>query len=229
MTRAYWGTILSVDDSVGRLYELLRAAGQLDNTLIVFMGDNRPAERRARHGRQADDARAQHPHSAGGALSGPAAAGRAAVDRAHGLDRGRGPEHSGSVPGAAAGEHPGPVVEKAGPAGRSASGGSRSSTSTTTRSSFRTRPTFAACGPTIGNTSTTRTGDGGPDRHLAELYDLKHDPDERRNLIHDPAAAAKLKELQAELVRLMQEPGLTHDQMPLDEGIKQQLPDQKIR
>lgn len=40
MTRAYWGTIRSVDDSVGRLYETLKAAGQLDNTLIIFMGDN---------------------------------------------------------------------------------------------------------------------------------------------------------------------------------------------
>ena len=73
------------------------------------------------------------------------------------------------------------------------------------------------------------TGDGSPDRHLAELYDLKRDPDERHNLIHDPAAAGKLKELQGELARLMQATGLTDDQMPLDEGIKQQLPDQKIR
>ena len=40
MTRAYWGTILSVDDSVGRLYEFLRERGELDNTIIVFMSDN---------------------------------------------------------------------------------------------------------------------------------------------------------------------------------------------
>src|SRR3954471_2014150 len=40
MTHAYWGTILSVDDSVGRLYELLKKRGELDNTVIVFVTDN---------------------------------------------------------------------------------------------------------------------------------------------------------------------------------------------
>ena len=29
-------------------------------------------------------------------------------------------------------------------------------------------------------------GDGSPDRHMAELYDVKNDPDERHNLIGDP-------------------------------------------
>ena len=40
MVHAYWGTILSVDDSMGRLVYYLRDSGQLANTLIVFMGDN---------------------------------------------------------------------------------------------------------------------------------------------------------------------------------------------
>ena len=40
MVHAYWGTILSVDDSVGRLFRFLEDAKQLDNTIIVFMGDN---------------------------------------------------------------------------------------------------------------------------------------------------------------------------------------------
>ena len=39
----------------------------------------------------------------------------------------------------------------------------------------------------------------------------------------------KVKELQAELARLKQELGLVRDVMPLDEGIKTALPDQKIR
>jgi len=72
-------------------------------------------------------------------------------------------------------------------------------------------------------------GDGGPDRHLAELYDLQQDPEERRNLIGEPAQAAKVKELQAELARLLRETGVERDEVPLDEGIKQDLPDQRIR
>jgi N-acetylglucosamine-6-sulfatase len=40
MVRAYWGTILSVDDSLGRLRAWLEETGQWENTLVVFMGDN---------------------------------------------------------------------------------------------------------------------------------------------------------------------------------------------
>ena len=40
MVRAYWGTILSVDDSVGELYDFLEKRGELDNTLIIFTSDN---------------------------------------------------------------------------------------------------------------------------------------------------------------------------------------------
>lgn len=72
-------------------------------------------------------------------------------------------------------------------------------------------------------------GDDGPDRHLAELYDLQQDPEERRNLIREPAQAAKVKGLQAELARLLRETGVALDEVPLDEGIKQDLPDQRIR
>lgn len=36
----YCETLLAVDDSVGRLMELLKKRGQLDSTLIVYMGDN---------------------------------------------------------------------------------------------------------------------------------------------------------------------------------------------
>jgi len=40
MVHAYWATVLSVDDSVGRLRQWLEQTGQLDNTIIVFVGDN---------------------------------------------------------------------------------------------------------------------------------------------------------------------------------------------
>ena len=35
-------------------------------------------------------------------------------------------------------------------------------------------------------------GDGAPDRHMAELYDLKNDPEERHNLITDPKFAGRI-------------------------------------
>ena len=40
MVHAYWSTILSVDDSVGRLRAWLEDSGQLENTIVVFVGDN---------------------------------------------------------------------------------------------------------------------------------------------------------------------------------------------
>ena len=43
-------------------------------------------------------------------------------------------------------------------------------------------------------------GDGSPDRHMAELYDLKHDPDERQNLINDPRQQQRIDRLEGELV-----------------------------
>ena len=74
-------------------------------------------------------------------------------------------------------------------------------------------------------------GDGTPDRHLAELYDLVEDPAERVNRINDPKASGRLEELKAELNRLMAVTGLTPetDRMPIDAGIKKELPDQRIR
>jgi len=74
-------------------------------------------------------------------------------------------------------------------------------------------------------------GDGSPDKHMAELYNLKQDPDENTNLINDPKNAAILKDLKSQLIRLMKESVLTpeNDKMPLDQGIGKELPDQKIR
>jgi hypothetical protein len=49
------------------------------------------------------------------------------------------------------------------------------------------------------------------------------------NLIDDGKHAGKIAELRRELTRLMAATGLAQDRMPLDEGIKQTLPDLKIR
>ena len=44
-------------------------------------------------------------------------------------------------------------------------------------------------------------GDGPPDRHLAELYDLKQDPGENVNLFGATESARRSQRLQAELTR----------------------------
>ena len=72
-------------------------------------------------------------------------------------------------------------------------------------------------------------GDGKADRHKAELYHLKTDPNETKNLIDDPAHAGKLEELRRELISVRTELKLVDDAMPLDQGIKQTLPDPKIQ
>ncbi len=64
---------------------------------------------------------------------------------------------------------------------------------------------------------------------MSELYHLASDPGEDRNLINNPAHAKKLKELQSQLAQLLKKAGADPDKMPLDEGIKAELPDQSIR
>ena len=53
----------------------------------------------------------------------------------------------------------------------------------------------------------------------------------KQRLATDPAHAATRKELEQQLAELLASSGLTlgKDTMPLDEGIKAELPDQKIR
>ena len=74
-------------------------------------------------------------------------------------------------------------------------------------------------------------GDGSEDRHTAELYHLKTDPDELHNLAEDVDHQRVRQRLQNLLSDMLTAEGLTQetDKMPLDEGIQTELPDQKIR
>ncbi|HEY5314562.1 MAG TPA: sulfatase [Pirellulales bacterium] len=228
MTRAYWGTVLSVDDSMGRLYALLEQTGQLDNTLIVFMGDNGLLN--GEDGMV--DKRTMHEASIRIPL----------LVRYPGLAK---PKQPGRVPQMILTEDIAPsILEICGAPplpkihGRSwvqlVRGGDPA-----WRKAFFYEYNYEKQFPYTPNVRGVRTdrwkyihyphGDGSPDRHMAELYDLASDPQELHNLINDPAEAPRIAELKGELARLMRETGIVHDTMPIDAGIKQELPDQKIR
>jgi N-acetylglucosamine-6-sulfatase len=228
MTRAYWGTIQSVDDSVGRLYEALWAMGQLDNTIIVFMGDNGLLN--GEHGMV--DKRTMHEPSIRiplivryPALVAPEH--RKVIDEmvltldiAPSLLELCGAPKLKRVHGRSWAN----LVRKGDPAWRH---------------SFLYEYNYEKQFPYTPNVRGVRTdrwkyvhyppGNGTSDRHRAELYDLKNDADERVNLIDDPSHSLVLRSLRLELDRLLRETGGLPDVMPRDEGVKTELPDPAIR
>jgi arylsulfatase A-like enzyme len=227
MVHGYWGTILSVDDSVGRLLKHLEDTKQLDNTVVIFMGDNGLLE--GEHGMV--DKRTMHEASIRIPLIvRTPALGRAKVEKKQVLTEDIAPsvlELCGAKPiKNIHGKSWVKLVQK----------GDRS-----WRDAWFYEYNYEKQFPYTPNVRGVRTddwkymhyphGDGTADRHLAELYDLKNDPEERHNLIQDAKHSRKVKELQGTLAKLMKQTGLTPkmDKMPVDEGIKKELPDQKIR
>jgi N-acetylglucosamine-6-sulfatase len=227
MVHGYWGTILSVDDSVGRLYEFLERTKQLDSTIIVFLGDNGLLE--GEHGMV--DKRTAHEPSLRIPL----------LVRYPGLARGKVVEQQvltldiapsllelcGAKPLANLhGQSWAKLVRRGDPKWRTA---------------WFYEYNYEKQFPFTPNVRAVRTdqwkyihyprGDGSPDRHMAELYNLKSDPDERWNLIDDPREQKRVTALRQQLARLMTASGLRpeSDAMPIDQGIGKELPDQKIR
>jgi arylsulfatase A-like enzyme len=232
MTRAYWGTIRSVDDSVGRLYEHLKAAGQLDNTIFVFAGDNGLLN--GEHGMI--DKRTMHEAS----IRVPLVVRYPRLTNTEGGTKAGGTISSQVLlidlaPSILNLCRADPLPNIHGRSWVKSVAGSPSEW----RKSWYYEYNYEKQFPYTPNVRGVRTdkwkyiryphGDGSPDKHLAELYDLEADPHESKNLIKDPARADTVKELQAELLRLMKETGVEKDAMPLDGGIKKELPDLKIR
>ena len=227
MVRAYWGTILSVDDSMGRLISLLKSRGELDNTVVIFMGDNGLLE--GEHGMV--DKRTMHEASIRIPL----------VIRYPGLAGGKPkvvPEQVLTVDIAPT------ICELAGSKPLAKIHGSSmvdmlNGEDDDWRSAWFYHYNYEKQFPYTPNVRGIRTdrwkliryphGDGGADRHMAELYDMANDPEEKHNLIEDPSQKNRVADLSKRLVELMAETGIVEDEMPMDEGIKGELPDKAIR
>jgi N-acetylglucosamine-6-sulfatase len=228
MTRAYWATILSVDDSVGRIYSALRESGQLDNTLFIFTTDNGLLS--GEHGMV--DKRTMHEPSIRVPLlvrfPPLVATNKPRVIEQQVLTIDMAP----SILDVCEAK---PLKRIHGKSWKPLLKGSTRGW----RDAWYYEYNYEQQFPYTPNVRGIRTdewkyvryppGDGGPDKHKAELYDLKNDPEEEHNLIDDPRMTRKVKELQNRLAKLMVAADAVPDKMPLDEGIKTALPDQKIR
>jgi arylsulfatase A-like enzyme len=229
MVHAYWSTILSVDDSVGRLRAWLEETRQLDNTVIVFVGDNGLLE--GEHGMV--DKRTMHEPSVRIPMAvryaGLTKTPKVIEDQVLTVDMAPSLLELAQAPAIAAtdGRSWVRLVQSGDP---------------DWRTSWFYYYNYEKEFPYTPNVRGVRTaewkyvhyphGDGRPDRHMAELYNLKTDPGERANLIADRAAATTLEKLKAELARgdgCRRAETAATDKMPIDQGIKKELPDQKIR
>ena len=227
MVHGYWGTVLSVDDSVARLRAYLEETKQLANTIIVFMGDNGLLE--GEHGMV--DKRTAHEASLRIPL----------VVRFPSLGQGKTIDQQVLTVDMA----PSILDLCTAPALPKIHGKSWVMLARAGDPEWRTswfyHYNYEKQFPYTPNVRAIRTdrwkyihyphGDGGPDRHMAELYDLKNDPGETKNLISKPELFGQVTALQAELARLMLSTGLSAktDKMPIDDGVKSGLPDAKIR
>ena len=217
--RAYLATLLSVDESVGRLYAALQENGQLDRTVIVFTSDNGFVL--GEHGRV--DKRTMYEDSIRVPLlvRYPPLAKPGTVIQPMILSHDLAPSLL-DLCGAD------PLPDITGRSWKPLLAGE----SVAWRTSFLYEYNFEKQFPYTPNVRGVRTddwkliryphGDGTPDRFTAELYHLTSDPLELRNRINDPAAAAKRAELEQELDRLSRTAG--PDAMPVYEGIVNVLP-----
>ncbi len=225
--RAYTATILSIDDSVGRVYETLKDIGQLDNTVFVFAGDN--GMFLGEHGMT--DKRAMHEPSIRIPL----------LARYHKLIK----------PGTVVEQQvlnldlAPSIVELCGAESLGEIHGQSwvpllNDPEAPWRKAWYYEYNYEVQFPYTPNVRGVRTdrwkyiryphGDGKPDRHLAELYDLKNDPGELNNLINDPDHAERVTELRALLDELIEQTGgRSYETLPIDQGIKTELPEESIR
>jgi len=229
--KSYTATIASVDDSVGRVYAALEKLGVLDNTLVVFAGDN--SFLLGEHGMI--DKRTMHEESIRVPLlvryPRLVEPGTVVTEQVLNIDLCPSILEICGVP---------PLTQAD---GAPLHGLSWKRLITGDASGWRKawfyEYNYEKQFPYTPNVRGVRTrewkyvryphGDGSPDRHKAELYHLKSDPGERHNRIDDPAVAKVVAELRAELNRLQRAAGAHLEDMPVDEGIQTRLPEKSIR
>lgn len=224
--RNYHATILSVDDSVGAIYDALKRAGQLDNTILVFASDN--GFLLGEHG--SIDKRVMWEESIRipMLMRYPAA-----IPKPVQVDRMVLNQDVAPTVLDLCGVRPPATMQ-----GRSMkpllTGDTRG-----WRTSFLYEYNFENEFPYTPNVRGVRTdrwkyihypeGEGLPDKHKAELYDLRSDPHERRNLIDSPAHKNTLNTLKRELAELQRRTGALPDRMPVSPKLRMEDPDAKIR
>lgn len=217
--RAYLATLLSVDESIGRLLSALEGSGQLDRTVVIFTSDNGFVL--GEHGRV--DKRTMYEES----IRIPLLVRHPAIARP-GLVVSNVVLSLDLAPSIVeiAGARPLPGIE-----GRSwvpLAHGRKPRWRDAFLYEYNYEPQF----PYTPNVRGIRTaewkliryphGDGSPDRFTGELYHLATDPHEQRNLWHDPAHAAQRRRLERDLRRLSRRIG--PDSMPVYGGITNVLP-----
>ncbi len=193
----YFRTLAAVDESVGRVLAALKDAGQLDNTVILFAGDNGFFHGEHRRG----DKRTAHEESIRIPLlvCGPGIARPGTVSEQMVVNIDVAPtilDMAGVRPPATMqGRSLKPILAGQSPPWRT---------------SFFYAYYKEAWLPAIPTMYAVRTADwkyvAYPEiKDIDELYDLKRDPHEMRNLVADPTAQPKLAQMKAELQRLMKE------------------------
>jgi arylsulfatase A-like enzyme len=218
--RAYLATLLSVDESMGRIYDALRESGQLDETVIVFTSDNGFVL--GEHGRV--DKRTMYEESIRIPLlvRYPPLVKAGTVVSQMVLSHDLAP----SLIDLAGAE---PLDDITGQSFRPLLTGEPAAW----RDAFVYEYNYEKQFPYTPNVRGVRTdrwklirypnGDDSPDRFTAELYDLENDPHELRNLIADPDHAATRERMEALFARVSAEAG--PDRMPIYEGIVHMRPE----
>lgn len=224
--RSYVATIHSVDDSVGRLYAALERSGELDNTIIVFASDN--GFLFGEHGMI--DKRTMHEASirVPQVVRYPARVEPGTLIEQQVMNIDLAPSLMELTIGASMPSAQGlswaPLV-----AGREIPWRAAWLYEYNYEEQFPYTPNVRGIRKGDWKYVAYPPGDGGPLRHLEELYNLAADPAEARNLARDPGSTAKLREMRAALAGLLASTHALPDKMPLDKGIKTALPEASIR